>query len=41
MHGYMNGEALKKLLKQKKLIIGVDQETQFGIKEKQVVLRKK
>ena len=35
MHGYMNGEAsLKKLLKQKKLIIGVDQETQFGIKEK-------
>ena len=41
MHGYMNVEALKKLSKQKKFIIGVDQEIQFGIKEKQVVLRKK
>ena len=32
MHGYMNDEALKKLLKLKKLIIGVDQEKKFGIK---------
>ena len=34
MHGYMNVEALKKLLKQKKLIILVDQESYSGIKEK-------
>ena len=30
MHGYMNGEAFKKTIKQKKLIIGVDQETQLA-----------
>ena len=41
MHGYMNVEALKKQLKRKKLIILVDQEKQFGIKEKQVDLLKK
>ena len=34
MHGYMNVEALKKLLKQKKHIILVDQEMLFGIKAK-------
>ena len=41
MHGYMNVEALKKQLKQKRLIILVDQEMLSGIKEKQVVLHKK
>ena len=41
MHGYMNVEALKKQLKQKRLIILVDQEMLSGIKEKQVVLLKK
>ena len=40
MHGYMNEEALKKTLKLKRLIIGVDQDNQFGIKEKQVGLFK-
>ena len=40
MHGYMNVEALKKQLRQKKLIILVDQEKQFGIKVKQVVYSK-
>ena len=38
MHGYMNVEALKKLLRLKKHIILVVLEIQFGIKEKQVVL---
>ena len=41
MHGYMNVEALKKLLKLKKLIILVDQEKKFGTKEKQADLCKK
>ena len=41
MHGYMNVEALKKQLKQRKLIILVDQEMRYGIKVKQVALRKK
>ena len=41
MHGYMNVEALKKLSKQKRLIITADQEKLFGIKVKQVVLFKK
>ena len=41
MHGYMNVEALKKQLKQRKLIILVDQEKLFGTKEKQVGLLKK
>ena len=36
MHGYMNNEALKKTIEQKKLIIGVDQEKRFGIKAKLV-----
>ena len=40
MHGYMNVEALKKQLRQKKLIILVDQEKLFGIKVKQVVYPK-
>ena len=40
MHGYMNVEALKKLLKLKKLIILVDQEKKFGTKEKQADLCK-
>ena len=41
MHGYMNVEALRKTLKQKKLIILVDQEKQYGIKEKLVDLSRK
>ena len=41
MHGYMNDEALKKLLKQKKLITGVEAEKLYGKKEKQVDLFKK
>lgn len=41
MHGYMNAEALKKQLQQKKLTIGVDPHKQFGIKEKQVALFRK
>ena len=41
MHGYMNVEALKKLSKQKKLIILVDLEKLFGTKVKLVDLPKK
>ena len=41
MHGYMNDLALKKLLKQKKLIIGVDLKKLCGTKVKRVVLYKK
>ena len=41
MHGFMNVEALKKLLKQKKLTIGADLEKKFGTKVKQVDLFKK
>jgi phosphoribosyl-AMP cyclohydrolase len=41
MHGYMNVEALKKLLKRKKLTTLVDLEKLFGIREKQVDLLKK
>ena len=41
MHGYMNEEALKKQLKKKKLVIGVDLEMPCGTKVKQVVLFKK
>ena len=41
MHGYMNVEALKKLLKLKKRIILVDQEKLCGTKEKLVALLKK
>ena len=41
MHGYMNVEALKRLLKQKKLIILVDQDSKFGTKAKLVGLLKK
>ena len=41
MHGYMNTEALKKLLRQRKLIIIADLEKLFGIKVRQVVLFKK
>ena len=41
MHGYMNVEALKKQLKQKKHTILVDHVKQFGIKVKQVALSKK
>ena len=41
MLGYMNVEAFKKQSRLKKLTIGVDQESKFGIKEKQVVLFKK
>ena len=41
MHGYMNVEALKKRLRQRKLIILVDQEKIYGIKVKQVALYKK
>ena len=41
MHGYMNDEALKKQLKQKRFIIGVDQKIRFGIKERLVDLDRK
>ena len=41
MHGFMNEEALKKLLKQKKYTTLVDQEMKFGTKEKQVGLYKR
>ena len=41
MHGYMNVEAFKKLLRQKKLIILVDLDSKFGIKVKLVASLKK
>ena len=41
MHGYMNVEALKKLLKLKKLITLADQDSKYGTKVKQVVSLKK
>ena len=41
MHGYMNVEALKKQLKQRKLINLADQEKLFGTKVKLVDLHKK
>ena len=41
MHGYMIDYSLKKQLRQKKLIIGVDQEKKYGIKAKLVDLYKK
>ena len=41
MHGFMNEEALKKLLKQKKYTTLVDQGMKFGTKVKQVGLYKR
>ena len=41
MHGYMNVEAFKKLLRLKRLIILVDQEKLFGTKVRQVASLKK
>ncbi len=38
MHSYMNEESLKKLLKQKRLTTGADQDKAFGTKERQVDL---
>ena len=41
MMGYMNSVALKKQSKRKKLIIGADQEKQFGTKAKLVATCRK
>ena len=41
MHGYMNEQSLKITIEKKKLVIGVDQEMLYGIKERLVVLFKK